>query len=720
MTVGRRTFSTAFRGYDQEEVKAYLEALAYEFRDLRDRIAELEGELEAERGKAVPEAVAAPPKLDVATLTTALGEETARVLRTAQEAADDVRTRAEEGAARTLREAHEEAARVRTAAESVLSERTAEAEQEAARIRREAQEESSRLRREATASAEGEIAKAVEQGRDMLSQAQAARERVLSDLARRRKIALNQIDQLRNGRERLHAKLHGARGDLERMMDDLARSDEEARLAEEAVGHVTTKTTAAEEVEEVEELERDEGEAEAVEEPPGEAPEVEQADEDAEEVGAVDAGAAAPAIDDTGTGIPATAEGRGETGGDDVATDTAGQDEAVVVEDVAVVAATDTAGPDDAMAVEEVAIVAATDAAGQDEAVIVEEVALASDTAGQGEPTVVEEVVVVAATDTPPAQRGGDARDGAGAAQPSSPKTTRQAYRHDPVPAGLLPGEAVGEAEDTTSGRVDELFARMRADRAEKVEAARAVLSDPEPEPEPAPDDAAEALEAPRSDEDEAVLQRRDEALERPTATTVRAVRRGLGDDQNAALEQLRKARAGRVSADALLGDEAAHVARAAGWATPGLTAASKAARVLAGGADVALPADTVAPIAGRLAAGLIGPVRQRVAELLEDAGSDHGPDTADRINGVYREARGRIDLLVGDAVTEVVSSAFTAQLPAGTPVRWVVEDVDGPCPDCDDNALAGPTPLGQAFPTGQTAPPAHPGCRCVLAPMPA
>ena len=133
-TVGRRTFSTAFRGYDQEEVKAYLEALAYEFRDLRDRIAELEGELEAEKGKAAPEA----PKLDIATLTTALGEETARVLRTAQEAADDVRTRAEEGAARTLREAHEEAARVRTSAESVLAERTTEAEQEVARIRREA------------------------------------------------------------------------------------------------------------------------------------------------------------------------------------------------------------------------------------------------------------------------------------------------------------------------------------------------------------------------------------------------------------------------------------------------------------------------------------------------------------------------------------------------------------------------------------------------------
>jgi DivIVA domain-containing protein len=655
--VGRRTFSTAFRGYDQEEVKAYLEALAYEFRDLRDRITELEGELAAERGKAAPEA--APLKLDIATLTTALGEETARVLRTAQEAADDVRTRAEEGAARTLREAHEEAARVRTSAEGVLAERTAEAEQEVARIRREAQEETARLRREATATAEAEVAKAVEQGRDMLSQAQAARERVLSDLARRRKVALNQIDQLRAGRERLHAKLHGARVDLERMMDDMARSDEEARLAEEAAGHVPAKATApAEEGDRVETVDAEAvAEAETVEEPPGEpAPEV-SADEDAEEVGAVDAGAAAPASDDTGEAVP-TAEAAEEAAHADAAPDAAEREDAVVV----------------------------------------------------------EEVVVLAATDAPPTEQGDDARDGAGATEPSSPHPTREAYRHDPVPAGLLPGEAVGEAQDTTSGRVDELFARMRADRAGKVEAAHAVLS--EPEQEPAPDAAVPDLEAPRTDEDEDVLQRRDEALDQPTATTVRAVRRGLGDDQNAALEQLRKARAGQLSVDTLLGEEPAHVARAVGWATPGLTAASKAAVDLAGGADVALPADAVAPIAERLAAGLMGPVRQRVAELLDDAGDDHGPDTADRINGVYREARGRIDLLVGDAVTEVVSGAFSARLPAGTPVRWVVEDVDGPCPDCDDNALAGPTPLGQAFPTGQTAPPAHPGCRCVLAPM--
>jgi hypothetical protein len=39
------------------------------------------------------------------------------------------------------------------------------------------------------------------------------------------------------------------------------------------------------------------------------------------------------------------------------------------------------------------------------------------------------------------------------------------------------------------------------------------------------------------------------------------------------------------------------------------------------------------------------------------------------------------------------------------------------PCPDCEDNALAGPTRVGDVFPTGHRSPPAHPGCRCLLAP---
>jgi hypothetical protein len=126
------------------------------------------------------------------------------------------------------------------------------------------------------------------------------------------------------------------------------------------------------------------------------------------------------------------------------------------------------------------------------------------------------------------------------------------------------------------------------------------------------------------------------------------------------------------------------------------------------------------AGIAERLAGSIVGPVRRRVGEVLESVGGDRGADTVDRINSVYREARARVERAVGDAVTEAVAAGFTAVLAPGTTVRWVAEDVDGPCPDCDDNALAGAVPLGSPFPTGQPAPPAHPGCRCVLARSPA
>jgi hypothetical protein len=64
-------------------------------------------------------------------------------------------------------------------------------------------------------------------------------------------------------------------------------------------------------------------------------------------------------------------------------------------------------------------------------------------------------------------------------------------------------------------------------------------------------------------------------------------------------------------------------------------------------------------------------------------------------------------------AHTALCRGLFAAS-PDGIAFRWVVDD-DGPCPDCDDNALAGPVPKGRAFPTGQPHPPAHIGCRCLV-----
>jgi hypothetical protein len=53
----------------------------------------------------------------------------------------------------------------------------------------------------------------------------------------------------------------------------------------------------------------------------------------------------------------------------------------------------------------------------------------------------------------------------------------------------------------------------------------------------------------------------------------------------------------------------------------------------------------------------------------------------------------------------------------AGRPLVWTIDPAGAPCPDCEDNSLAGEVAAGDAFPTGHTSAPAHPGCRCLTLP---
>ena len=80
-----------------------------------------------------------------------------------------------------------------------------------------------------------------------------------------------------------------------------------------------------------------------------------------------------------------------------------------------------------------------------------------------------------------------------------------------------------------------------------------------------------------------------------------------------------------------------------------------------------------------------------------------------------YREWRSQdLEALVGDLLSAAYARGAFDAAPAGARLRWIPAEVDH-CPDCDDNALEA-TVKGQPFPTGQTYPPAHPGCRCMLA----
>ncbi|MGZ4700469.1 MAG: DivIVA domain-containing protein [Ilumatobacteraceae bacterium] len=175
--VASATFSTTRRGFDQNEVRDLLRMVAAEMARLQERERFLERELRSAQRGSTNAAVA----LDEEVVTRMLGEEAARILSTAREAASQIKIRSEDAGARMLREATDEAQR----------------------LREEAEVEAARRRQDASADAESELVMAKQQGREMVNEARAYRERVLSELARRRELARQQIEQLMHGRDRL-------------------------------------------------------------------------------------------------------------------------------------------------------------------------------------------------------------------------------------------------------------------------------------------------------------------------------------------------------------------------------------------------------------------------------------------------------------------------------------------------------------------------------------
>ena len=204
-----RGFASAFRGISETEVRNFLRRIADEFTDLSERDREMSSritELEAE--------VATPPQLSEEQLFDALGRETTRVLRSAQEAAVDIRTHAQTEATELTDEAEAHDRSVRDQAERYSQERRNEADAAAAARERAATETAEAVRAEAertatetaeraTAEADAETERGRKSGRAMVEEARRVRERVLSDLARRRALMEAQLDELRTGRDRL-------------------------------------------------------------------------------------------------------------------------------------------------------------------------------------------------------------------------------------------------------------------------------------------------------------------------------------------------------------------------------------------------------------------------------------------------------------------------------------------------------------------------------------
>ena len=132
-----------------------------------------------------------------------------------------------------------------------------------------------------------------------------------------------------------------------------------------------------------------------------------------------------------------------------------------------------------------------------------------------------------------------------------------------------------------------------------------------------------------------------------------------------------------------------------------------------------ATPLPTSSRTRRRLARDLVEPLRERLSRALAGAADADDPSVvAESLRATYRQwkvAAGR-GVRPPPRRRRLQRRRLRGHARRAT-LQWLVDD-DGHCPDCDDNALAGPTAKGEPFPTGQLHPPAHPGCRCLLVPI--
>ena len=743
-SVASASFTTTRKGFEPSEVREFLRMVAAELARLQERERFLERELRNAQRTAAPSSIA----LDDELVTKMLGEEAARILHTSREAASQIKSRAEDGAARLLREATDEVQR----------------------LREEAEIEAARRRADATADAEAELEMAKQQGREMVNEARAYRERVLNELSRRREIARQQIEQLVHGRDRLLQAFERARlvsidvmaeltplgepneyvnlspttGPVPLMVKGMPRPGSEPAAAapapaaapvessgaREAVDADATVALAVSPVVPLVETERDQGSPAVVyvddeveaERDAERAIAAAEADADAEPARAVDqtVGLVLIEADDVEADV---VESYVDTG-DDVEAGAGIEielDDTVVVLDISPRAGGYPDQDDD----REPAPVVALFAGEIDHTRHVDPIDERTDDQHDLEVEVEVEVVVVATA------------DGVAPADDVAP-----------VEVAADPDATVA----LTRTSADDLFARLRAARAESVaqRAAEATKAIPrpavdEPAAEPAPratsvssrpavrvehvdlgETAAPAVfqrtdeaPAPTTDTADTPFGRRDEALTPLIVAAGRKLKRVLADEQNEVLHALRRKEPVR-DVQAMVADATGQADRYAASVADELLAAALAG-ASSMGADLSAARrtitrdDTTAAARQLLVTDVVTPLRDRLARCVADADGDNA-ELASMVRLVYREWKSqRIDEHLDDIARTAFGHGALAGVAPGTPVRWAVDPQGPECSDAEDNTLGGVVGAGAPFPTDHPCAPAHPGCRCMI-----
>lgn len=632
--VGSAQFTVTRRGFDTEEVRDFLRSVSAELGRLQERERFLESELRAMQTRGM----SGPGVLDEETVTALLGEETARVLTVAREAAAQMRVRAAEAAERLVREANADAIRVREDADI----------------------ETSRRRSDAVSDVEAELELAKQQGREMVNEAREYREKVLSELARRRELARQQIEQLIHSRDRLVNAFDRARHAANDVVGDLAEFDD---LSNE-VAHATGITKPV--------SENTSGFIDHAQDPEA---------------------------------IPQKITGRQLL--EVVSEEAIEQDENVleitteeivepIVEDV----------------VEEAVLEVVLEEVETNITSIHEEQVGMSDHPSTDAPVAERMAEVV--------QLFGNKRREATITSVVAPAPTPTP---EPKPTAKVETPKVSEAKPQTlktpaKKSVDDLFANLRkTSTAEVARTAKPKTVTVEPtEPK------AKAPKAVVPKVDGLVFERRDEVLAPIMVALTSKMKRVLADEENSMLTYLQGKKAA-VALEKVLPEPSVHVqGYIEAVAEDVMSAAMGGAKSLSSSLKADLRRKVTSSAVMQVMSKniddvLVRPLRDRIQRCVEQSDGDR-EEMSKLIRSVYREWKmQRVEQHIGDIARLAYSRGAYLVLDQGTSVCWMVDPNGPPCADAEDNSLAGATALGTDFPTGHAHPTAHTGCRCLVIP---
>lgn len=605
------------------------------------------------------------------------------------------------------------------AAASILEERTAEADLAAAELVAKgtetlaSAEENARITLEAAArDSEASLDVARNVGRSMVAEAKEVRERILADLAERRRIARQQIEAARAGRDAIIDLLRAAGQEMAGTVDGLVESDGAVQSsAEAAVGSLEDDSDLF-----LAELDIELGvdhfelvDREVIDE-------AAQADEPAAEDLAVDV---LPADGPVAEGVlieaPQAEDEAVETPVQASAAEDAPADEAVAepdeIAEVVVGTAAEVAEPEVAQA-----------EGGRPELVSEEDL---------------ESVEFVELAEVETSNVVGIFDNAASAETSADHDVTEDPYDSDEDLDDLEDEEPdegdVAEVDltvDSSGATVHDLFARIRAEGIDVPSEPAPPATVPATADAPSTTAAGEATEVAASavalDDLSAVLDRRDSLVTPVEKQLLRSLRRLASDEQNETLDRLRRVKRGRPELEAVLAGVDESTARFTEVLMDDFSEAVEAG-VSFWVHLTGTSADPLFDDSGRtherlesMVSEFISVHRARLERAFSDA-EKIGLDTAelgDSLSAAYREWRSNsLSELAGDLATAGFAHGERTAAGPGTPWRWVVDNGGLPCADGEDNALAGAVACEEPFPTGDITPPAHAGCRCLLVP---